>query len=65
MARVVTSLTIDRPAEEVFKFMADISNAKKKDQGVVEARFTSPEPTGVGRTFELKYPKQTLTQRAR
>ena len=43
-----TCLDIDRPAAEVFKFVADQTNAPKWQHGLHEVRRLTPDPVGVG-----------------
>jgi Polyketide cyclase / dehydrase and lipid transport len=43
---------IDRPIGEVFEFLADGTNDKKFSPRVQEIRRTTPDPIGVGTTFE-------------
>ena len=52
MAQIKNSITIHRPIEEVFAFVADYSNNVKWQSGVISAEFTSPGPVGVGTTFK-------------
>ena len=47
MARFETSVTIDRPVEEVWKFITDLSNMPKWSN-ILESKQTSPGPMGVG-----------------
>jgi uncharacterized protein YndB with AHSA1/START domain len=65
MVKTEASVMIDRPVEEVWKFISDISNPKKwkVDPNAIGARYTSTGPLGVGTTGEIIYPKQTLTLR--
>ena len=60
MAKIVTSVLIDRPPEVIWKFTTDFSNDPKWDPGVVETKQTSPGPLGVGTTVQFrrsKFPK--------
>ena len=52
MAQIKNSITIHRPIEEVFAFVADYSNNVKWQSGVISAEFTSPGPVGAGTTFK-------------
>jgi len=52
MAKLETSVVINRPISEVFAFVADISNNVKWQTGVVASGFTSSGPVGVGSTFK-------------
>jgi carbon monoxide dehydrogenase subunit G len=44
------STTLDRPANAVFAFLADIGNLPRWQSGVVRAEQTSPGPMAVGTT---------------
>ena len=44
------TIEIDRPPEEVFAYLIDVSNDPAWQKGLAEARFTSPGPVGVGTT---------------
>jgi uncharacterized membrane protein len=48
MFTVEKSVVIDRPAEEVFAFVSDQTNAPAWQRGLVEVRRTSDGPIGVG-----------------
>ena len=52
MIRVEGSVVIDRPVEQVWKFLTSVENASKWDTGILEARQTSAGPVGVGTTVE-------------
>lgn len=52
MARIENTITINRPIEQVFAFIADYRNNVKWQTGVIAAGFTSPAPVGVGTTFK-------------
>lgn len=43
-----TCLDVDRPAAEVFEFVADQTNAPKWQHGLHEVRRLTPNPVGVG-----------------
>lgn len=43
-----TSVTIDRPAAEVFAFLTDVANETQWQENLVEVRLASPGPIGVG-----------------
>jgi uncharacterized membrane protein len=45
------SITIDRPAEQVFAFLADPENIPKWQAGVTESRLITPGKLGVGVQF--------------
>src|SRR5512137_1452239 len=52
MIKVEGSEVIDRPIEQVWKFLTSVENAPKWDTGIVEARQTSDGPVGLGTTVE-------------
>lgn len=52
MIRVETSVHVNRPAEEVFGFIANFENNPRWQSGQVEARFTSDGPLRVGSTYD-------------
>jgi uncharacterized protein YndB with AHSA1/START domain len=54
MAKWEGSTTIDRPAEEVWKFITDLSKLPKWNPETQEPKQTSAGPLGVGATIELK-----------
>ncbi len=45
-----TQVTIDKPIDEVFAFVADARNRPRWDESVQSEELTSPEPIGVGST---------------
>ena len=51
MERFENSLTIERPVEEVFSFLADFENVPRWNYAIVATRKTSPGPVGVGTTY--------------
>lgn len=51
MTRTEASVTINRSAEDVWKFITDVSNGPKWDEGLTEWRQTFAGPLGVGTTF--------------
>ncbi|HKZ83714.1 MAG TPA: SRPBCC family protein [Anaerolineae bacterium] len=53
MAKLETSITINRPIEEVFAFAADIANYAEWETGVIAAEVTSPGPVGVGTQYKI------------
>lgn len=65
MARIQASVMIDRSVEDVWKFITDVSNGPKWDEGVAEWKQTSAGPLGVGTTFEAteRHPKLTYSER--
>jgi len=54
MAKIVTSILIDRPPEAVWKFATDLSNSPKWDVDCVETKQTSTGPLGVGTTLQYR-----------
>ncbi len=48
MIKVEKSIVIDRPAEEVFAFVADQTNAPRWQSGLVEVRRTTAGALGIG-----------------
>lgn len=51
MIRFDVSIEIERPPSEVFGFISDFEKNPLWQSGMVEARFTSPPPLGVGSTY--------------
>ena len=52
MARIEASVVVDRPVEDVWKFISDLSNnGPKWNPGVLEVKQTSAGPLGVGTTL--------------
>ena len=51
--KIEASTTIDRPVEEVWKFVTDLSNMPKWNPEVLEPKQTSAGPLGVGATVEF------------
>jgi SAM-dependent methyltransferase len=51
MTRVTSSITIDRPAAEVFDFIADMANNPLWQQGQESCEWTSEPPLQVGSTY--------------
>ena len=54
MAKIEESVLIDRPIEEVWRFITDMSKVPKWDTHVLEAKQTSAGPLGLGATLELR-----------
>ena len=50
MIRIQASLTINRPLEEVFRFMTNHQNALQWQSGLLEARVTN-DVIGIGKTW--------------
>ncbi len=48
MVTVETSIAIDRPAEDVFAFVSDHTNAPRWQRGLLEVRRANDGPIGVG-----------------
>jgi uncharacterized protein YndB with AHSA1/START domain len=51
MATFQNTLTIQRPVEDVFAFLADFENLPSWNYAIVETEKTSPGPVGVGTTY--------------
>ena len=51
MATFQNTLTIQRPVEDVFAFLADFENLPAWNYAIVETKKTSPGPVGVGTTY--------------
>ena len=60
MAKFESSITINRPVEEVFAFAVDTAHAAKWQEGVIEATTTSSGAVGVGTTY--RYVVQAMGQ---
>jgi uncharacterized protein YndB with AHSA1/START domain len=54
MVNVEASVMIDRPVEEVWKFIMDLSKTPTWDTGVLEVKQTSTGPVGVGSTCDFR-----------
>ncbi len=52
MVRITDSTIINRPVEEVWRFVSDPSNTPKWYQGTLEVKQRSEGPLAVGTTFE-------------
>jgi uncharacterized protein YndB with AHSA1/START domain len=63
MVKAELSVMIDRPVEEVWEFITDLSKIPKWETAILEARPTSAGPIGVGFTFELRRKDMTLPTR--
>ena len=50
MIRIQASVTVNRPLEEVFRFMTDNRNALQWQSGLLEARVTN-DVVGIGKTW--------------
>jgi uncharacterized protein YndB with AHSA1/START domain len=51
MPRIISSITINRPAEQVFQFATDYASVAQWSVGVIDAAITSPDGMRVGATF--------------
>ncbi len=51
MPRIESSITINHPAEEVFRYVTDFQNSTKWMSGVIETAITSPGGLRVGATY--------------
>ena len=58
MAKIETSVVVDRPPETVWKYVIDPSNAPKYDPDIISAKQTSDGPVAVGATFEENRKKE-------
>jgi len=54
MIKMEQSIIINRPVEEVWKFISNVENVPRWDRGVLEARQTSEGPVGVGSTAQTR-----------
>jgi uncharacterized protein YndB with AHSA1/START domain len=52
MVSARTSVEIDRPADDVFEFVAEFTNNPRWQRGMRCCRWTSEPPHGVGSTYE-------------
>jgi carbon monoxide dehydrogenase subunit G len=52
MTKFEKSIIINRPVEEVWKFLSNLGNFPKWDRGIYEVRQTSKGPIGVGSTLQ-------------
>jgi hypothetical protein len=51
MATFQNTLTIQRPVDDAFAFLADFENIPTWNYAILETRKTSPGPVGVGTTY--------------
>jgi hypothetical protein len=51
MATFQNTVTIRRPVEDVFAFLADFENVPRWNKAILRTRKTSPGPVGVGTTY--------------
>jgi len=61
MVNVEASVMIDRPVEEVWKFIMDLSKVSTWDTGVLEVKQTSTGPPGVGSTCDIREKMRNMT----
>lgn len=52
MTNITVSVTIQRPPEEIFRFISNPENNPKWQDGMVNCEITSAEPFGVGSTYK-------------
>jgi uncharacterized protein YndB with AHSA1/START domain len=52
MSSFTNSVTIDRPARDVFAFLADLENVPRWNHAITQTRKTTPGNVGVGTTYE-------------
>lgn len=60
---VQASIVVAQTNEQVWSFFSDLSNLAKWDRSVAQVVPTSPEPLGVGSTFETMAPVPTSGSR--
>jgi carbon monoxide dehydrogenase subunit G len=67
IVRITDRTSIDRPVEEVWRFVSDPGNVPKWYQGTAEVRQRSEGPTAVGTTFEtvIQFRGRSLVSGAR
>jgi len=61
--KIEASVTIERPIEEVWRFVSDLSNIPKWSHNFLEKRQTSPGPLGVGATLMSRTKDRTFSGR--
>jgi carbon monoxide dehydrogenase subunit G len=61
MAKFEASTIINRPVDDVWKFVTDLSNAPECFVNTVEFKQTSPGPLGVGTTLLHRALRRTFT----
>src|SRR5512146_483207 len=54
MIRIIQSIIIHCPIEQVWGFLSNVANGPRWDRGVLEAQQTSPGPMGVGATIQTR-----------
>ena len=60
MAKIETSIMVDRPPETVWKFVTDPANGPKYDPEIISAKQTSTGPLGVGATAEANRKREGI-----
>ncbi len=58
------TVTIQRPAEDVFAFLADFENIPRWNYAIAATKKTSPGPVGVGTTSARPAPYRAGAKRA-
>lgn len=53
MARIVRTITTDKPRDEVFRYLADFSNAIHWDPGTEQSKPRDPDGPKVGQVYDL------------
>ena len=53
VTRYRRTIEVDQPAAPVFDYLARFSNGAEWDPGVARAAMVTPEPVGVGSTFDI------------
>ena len=57
MAKIEANVIIDRPVEDVWSFMLDVSSLPKWIPGNLEGKVTSEGPIGMGTRFRIDDPR--------
>ena len=52
MIQVTTTVTINRPSNEVFNYISNFQNNPQWQNGMIECRFTTEPPLRVGSTYD-------------
>jgi len=55
MVDIANSITINRPAGEVFAYVTDLSNEPAWHTDLLEARKTSEGPVGIGTRYQVRF----------
>lgn len=61
MAKLETTITINRPVEDVFAYVTDLRNNIQWMTGVIAAAMTSPGPVKVGATYKFDIKTMGMT----